>query len=168
MTNLRLQRELQACPLHVLLLATQRALSRSGYGDVQFLGRFRRRQKSRLGGHDIVCETVMGASVHHVVVKVLRDTVRVRHLDELAGTVQRTRADTGLVVSPYGMTKAAAQTIGGGGVPRFHVVAGADMAEWFANYGVGVKKDGTVDRLFFRHLEEAAGKMDAFLKKHSK
>ncbi|MBS1708019.1 MAG: restriction endonuclease [Armatimonadetes bacterium] len=160
-----LQLELQDRSLHALLLAVQKALSRSGYGDVQFLGRRRPRQKSRFGGHDLVCETVMGPNLHRTVVKVLRDSVRTRHLDELAGAVIRTGADSGIVVSPFPQTKEVARHLGSGRAARVHVVAGADMAEWFAGFGVGTTKDGRLDRQYFLDLEVAAEQVEEFLAK---
>lgn len=163
MTDPQLTYALQECSLNSLLSTVSKALARSGYGDVQYLGRHYPRQKSRFGGHELICETVMGPNLHRVVVKVVRDTVRIRNLDELAGTVTRVEADAGLIVSPFPLTKRAASFLDCYGPVRTGVIAGESLAAWLTNLGIGVTPTGLVDWRYFGHVEEATDQVLSFL-----
>ena len=89
----------RSASLHATLLLTVQALSRSGFGEVQILDRRLPRQRSRLGGCELMCRAQLGTVPLAVAVKLVKDTVRTRMLDELAGAVDRTGADLGLLVS---------------------------------------------------------------------
>lgn len=149
---------LQALPLHPLLMVVAKALARAGYGDVRITGRRTPKGKSDDGGHEILCERDLGTVPVRIAVKVVRDAVRVRMLDELAGVVARTGCDLGLVVTPFapGKTVAAelARTVRPG--PRVEVMDGAALARLLVRYGIGVREKGSVDYPFFRELEEAS------------
>ena len=88
-------------------MLVSKGLTRAGFGDVQILDRRENGQKTRFGGHEILCQTTLGSLEATVVVKVINDAVRVRMLDELAGTVLRRRADAGIIVSPRHVTATA-------------------------------------------------------------
>jgi len=163
MTDPQLTYALRECSLSSLLSTVSKALARSGYGDVQYVGRHHPRQKSRYGGHELICETVMGPNLHRVVVKVVRDTVRIRNLDELAGTVTRVEADAGLIVSPFPVTKKAAFFLDSYGPVRTGVIAGDALATWLTRLGIGVTPDGAVDWSYFGHVEEATDQVLTFL-----
>src|SRR5579871_2191023 len=100
MKESELEYTLKNCSLHVLLMLTSRVLTRSGLGDAQILDRRHTKQKSRFGGHEILCETVVGDATYRTIVKVVNDTGRLRMLDELAGSVIRMKADRGILVTP--------------------------------------------------------------------
>ena len=109
MNDQALEEMLKRCSLHSLLMLTSKVLSRSGFGDVQLLDRRQSRQKSRFGGHELLCESSVGMFPTRVIVKVIQDSVRLRMLDELAGSVRRTNADMGLIVSPHHLTANASK-----------------------------------------------------------
>lgn len=163
MPDIQLQYALRDSSLHALLLSVSKALSRSGYGDVQFLDRRLPRQKSRFGGHELVCETVIGPRSMRVIVKVLRDSVRIRHLDELAGAVTRMGADSGLIISPFGVTKTAARLLDSYGPIRVGVIDGESLAKWLRELGIGVRRDGSVDWAYFGNIEEMSNRVLSFI-----
>lgn len=158
-----LERRLQECSLHALLILASRALTRAGFGDVQILDRRHSRQKSRHGGHELLCQTNLGTVPVRVVVKVIRDSVRVRMLDELAGTVQRMRADLGLIISPFALSSKAAQTISLYSSSRLEAMDGPAFSRLLSSYHIGVRKEGEPDWAFFHSLEEASEKLLEFL-----
>ncbi|MEA2552704.1 MAG: hypothetical protein QOJ65_880, partial [Fimbriimonadaceae bacterium] len=107
MNDPQLVAALQNCSFHAFLLILQQVLSPMGYGDVQILDRRRSSQKSRHGGHELVCRTIAAGRLVTVVVKVLHDDVRIGQLDELAGVILRMDSDAGLVVTPHRVSKTA-------------------------------------------------------------
>lgn len=163
MKHVQLKSALKSASLHALLLIVSKALSRSGYGDVQFLDRRSERQKSRFGGHELICEMRLGPRVIRVVVKVVRDSVRIRHLDELAGTIIRMGADSGLIVSPHHLTGRARQLLESYGPVRVGVIDGDSLAAWLGDLHLAVDGKGQVDFAYFGHLEEMASRAQAFL-----
>ncbi len=163
MNTIQLQGALRSCSLHVLLMIVSKALSRSGYGDVRFLDRRHSRQKSRFGGHELVCETTLGTRPLKIVVKVVRDSARIRHLDELAGTVIRMGADSGLLITPFHVTKTARSLLDKYGPVRTSVIDGAALAEWLQRLGIGVRGEADVDWAYFGELEEVSDRVLAFL-----
>lgn len=165
--NLQFKAALSAASLHPLLLIVARVLQRSGYGDVQFLDRRHPRQKSRFGGHELVCELLQGMRSHRVVVKVVRDDVRIRNLDELAGTIIRMNADSGLVVSPGRVTRKATRLIESYGPIHLGVIDGDNLAEWLRIHDIGVLPSGEVDYGYFGALEEMSSRLLPFIEEGS-
>ena len=164
MNDQELQATLKQCSLHSLLLVTSRAFARAGFGDVQILDRRQSKQKSRFGGHEIMCDLSVGFFPVRIIVKVLQDGVRLRHLDELAGTVRRTTADMGIVVSPHSLTAGAEAHLNGYQPMRIEVVTGSAFARLLSTYHVGVRSRGEVDYAYFSALEDASEKLISFLK----
>lgn len=163
MNESQVKRALQNCSLHSLLLLTSKVLSRAGYGDVQFLDRRQSRQKSRYGGHELLCETDLRTVPAKVVVKVVRDSVRQRMLDELAGTVIRRNADMGLLVATGTVSSLARRNAGRYSPLRLQVIDGDALAGLLAQYGIGVRPHGEVDYAFFGGLEEQSYRILTFL-----
>lgn len=151
-----LQKALQQCSLHALLIICSKVLTRSGFGDVQILDRRQNKQKSRFGGHELLCQTNLGFIPIKMIVKVARDTVRTRMLDELAGTVIRTSADLGLIITPYHLTTRAVKHKDAYKGVRIDSLDGSGLADLLRRYQYGVLLSGKVDYGFFTSLEESA------------
>lgn len=154
---------LQQCSLHSLLMLTSKALSRSGFGDVQILDRRQSKQKSRYGGHELECRFLVGTMSMKVIVKVVRDSVRVRMLDELAGAVLRSKADLGLIVTPHHVTVNAARHQASYQRARIEIIDGKQLAELLQQVRVGIRSKGDVDYAFFEALEEVSLRMLSFI-----
>lgn len=167
MKNLEMVAVLQSCSLHSLLMLTSKMLSRSGFGDVQILGRREMRQKSRFGGHELLCEGVVGTEPYRVIVKVINDAVRLRMLDELAGAVIRTKADLGIIVSPHHLTTSADKHQGDYYGARLCVIDGLDMATRLSKLGIGVRPKGSVDYQYFEQLDEVGERALAFMRQEA-
>ena len=162
MINCELKRSLQSASLHPLLLMVSKVLSRSGYGDVQIMGRRLPRQKSKDGGHEILCELTQGPRSFRTVVKVVRDSVRIRNLDELAGTMIRTHADSGIVISPRHVTGKARDLLHAYDM-EVSVVDGETLSAWLVQLGIGIKANGQVDRDYFNGLEAISPEIITFM-----
>lgn len=158
-----LEGALQGCSLHALLMCVSKALARSGFGDVQILDRRSSRQKSRYGGHEILCESALGTYPLRVAVKVVRDTARTRMGDELAGTVLRTGADMGLLVTPFNVSPKLRQAQGSYKPARIETLDGGGLARLMRCSGVGVRPNGDVDYAFFAELEQVSRRLLDFI-----
>jgi restriction endonuclease Mrr len=154
---------LKQCSLHSLLMLTSKALTRSGFGDVQILDRRQSRQKSRYGGHELVCVAQLGDLPMRVVVKVINDAIRVRMLDELAGVIDRTKADFGLLVTPHHLTPKAAREQAKYRKSRIEVIDGKQLSAILTRHKVGVRPKGEVDYAFFGELEMQSGRILNFI-----
>jgi len=166
MSDTQLEGAIQSCSLHALLILASRALSRAGYGDVQFLDRRHARQKSRFGGHELVCEATLGTRIVKVVVKVVRDSARIRNLDELAGTVIRMGADAGLLLTPFHVTGKAQKLLDRYGPVRISVIDGSTFADWLKELRLGIRGKDDVDYAFFGELEAVAERVMVFMAAH--
>jgi hypothetical protein len=154
---------LQTCSLHSLLLVTSKMLARSGYGDVQILDRRETKQKSRFGGHELLCESTLGTVPIKVIVKVISDSIRLRMLDELAGAVLRTNSDLGIIVSPYPLSNRVARHKESYNAARITVIYGDGLATRLTTFGIGVRPHGGVDYQFFAHLEDIGSRARTFI-----
>lgn len=152
-----MERELQTLlknsSLHTLLLVAAKMLSRSGFGDIEFAGRLKRRDKSLDGGHELFCTGTLGSVQIRTVVKVVNDSVRLRMIDELAGTALRMRADFGVIVSTQHITAAALRFQFSHRPIRIVVIDGWEFAHSLRKLGIGVRPSGDVDYQFFGALE---------------
>lgn len=157
---------LQNTSLHALLMLVSKGLTRAGFGDVQILDRRQSRQKSRFGGHELQCLTLVGNLPGKVVVKVIRDGVRLRMLDEMAGVIQRTGADLGLIISPFHVTRKAKQVVKDYRGSRISVLDGEALAELLQRHDIGVRGKGSVDYAFFGGLEELAERLTQFMREN--
>jgi restriction endonuclease Mrr len=158
---------LQNCSLHSLLMIVNKVLTRSGFGDVQILDRRTTRQKSRFGGHEIQCLTPLGSESAKVVVKVIPDSVRLRMLDELAGTTMRTGADLGILVSTHELSRELEAKLPLYTRARVMVVDGVKLASELKRLGIGFRADRTIDYDFFFGLEQVSHRLLAFLRQEA-
>jgi hypothetical protein len=158
-----LEARLQQCSLHSLLLVTTKVLTRSGFGDVMILDRRHPRQKSRFGGHELVCECSVGSVQVQVIVKVINDVIRLRMLDELAGAIDRTQSEFGLIISPHHLSANAARWQAKYRRSRLKVITGPTLAEMLTTHGIGVRSKGELDYAFFEELEEQSDRVLAFI-----
>jgi hypothetical protein len=163
MSETPMERVLQRCSLHALLMLTSRALTRSGFGDVQILDRRHSKQRSRFGGHELMCLSNLGSLPLKVIVKVINDSARLRMMDELAGAVLRTKADLGLLVTPHQTSPIMKKRQAGYGAARIEIVDGPVLASMLAGHGIGVRERGGVDFAFFSSLETVSNRLLNFL-----
>ena len=168
MNETPLEARLKACSLHSLLLVTSKVLSRSGFGDVTILDRRQSRQKSRYGGHEILTECSVGTVNVRVIVKVINDVVRLRMLDELAGAVDRTNSEFGLVVSPHHVSANAARWQAQYHRSRLEVIDGPLLARLLTRHRIGIRPKGELDYAFFEALEEQSARVLAFIARQAK
>ncbi len=153
MNNQALLAALQNSSLYVLLMITSRMLAQSGLGNVVLLDRRSSKQKSRFGGHELLCEGRYGEIPVRIVVKVINDGIRLRMLDELAGAVSRMQATFGIIVSPRPLTKSAKLYQSAYNSSNIAVIEGDEFAARLSKLGIGVRSSGEVDYQYFTHLE---------------
>ncbi len=158
-----LQGTLQGSSLHVLLMLVSKILTRSGYGDIQLLGRRLKAQKSRVGGCELLCQTNMGHVPIKVIIKVINDGVRTRMLDEMAGAIDRTGSDFGIVVSTEDLSPKVAKNQGKYGKSRVEVIDGTHFASMLKKFKIGIRQDGSPDYAFFGELENQLERVNEFL-----
>lgn len=163
MPNSRLQVVLQQSSLHSLLIVASKMLAKSGFGDVQIMDRRTVKQRSRYGGHELLCEGQYGTLPVRVAVKVVNDDVRVRMLDEMAGTVLRTGADFGLVVTPRKLTSAAAGHQDKYRAAKVAVIDGERFTALLQHLRIGCLANGAADLGFFLEVEQIARRAVRFL-----
>jgi len=127
----------------------------SGFDDVRSMGRRRSRQKSKLGGFDIECCTTIGSIDAKVVIKILRDDIRIRNVEEMVGTRDRCGAHLGLIIATGRVSKFPqkhAETYKAKGVEWWD---GEKLAERLTRYLIGVRMSGEADFGYFTSLEGA-------------
>lgn len=163
MSQAALKGMLQTCSLHPLIILTGKALTRAGFGDVQVMDRRSSKQKSRYGGHELLAETTVGSLPARIVVKVIPDVIRLRMLDELAGVVMRTKADLGVIVSPFHLSKRARESLVDYTNARIDVIDGAALASLLSRFKIGVRGSGEPDYAFFTALEEYSQRIIDFM-----
>ncbi len=163
MNHSELKFMLQSSSLHTLLLLTSKMLARQGFGDVQFMDRRDAKQKSRYGGHELLCESTLGSFQIKVIVKVIGDSIRLRMLDELAGVVMRTGSDLGIIVSPYPLSRTVAKYNAHYHAARLMIIDGDGLASRLSTLGIGTRPSGGVDYQFFSHLSEVGDRARSFL-----
>ncbi|HEY3780311.1 MAG TPA: restriction endonuclease [Fimbriimonadaceae bacterium] len=162
-----IKQTLQDCSLNTLLSVTSKMLSRAGLGDVEILDRRKSRQKSRYGGCEILCHGYIGDFPFTVAVKVISDSIRLRMLSELAGTIDVLGADMGIIVSPHHLTLEAEKQ-----QHRYHrrveVIDGDRLAKLLMKHKIGVRAWGEPDYAYFEKLEEISPRMLAFIERERK
>lgn len=167
MKESELQYTLKNCSLHVLLMLASRVLTRSGFGDAQILDRRHVKQKSRFGGHEILCETAIGDATYRTIVKVVNDTGRLRMMDELAGSVIRTKADRGILITPRNLSAAARKHQRSYFGVKIEALTGEAFCDLLTRYGIGVRSKGSVDYAFFSALEDLSRRLLAFMREEA-
>lgn len=163
MSESQLERVLQRCSLHALLMLTSNALTRAGFGDVQILDRRQSKQKTRYGGHELMCQTTIGSLPVKVIVKVINDAIRGRMMDELAGAVLRTKADLGLLVTPHQTSAIMKKRQAEYRPVRIEIMDGPVLASLLSANGIGVTEKKRVDFPFFSSIEIASERILGFL-----
>ena len=158
-----LQGALQGSSLHVLLMLIAKILTRQGFGDIQLLGRRLKAQKSRVGGCVLLCQTNIGHVPIKVIIKVINDGVRTRMLDEMAGAIDRTGSDFGIVISTEDLSPKVAKNQGTYGKSRVEVIDGSLFASMLTKFKIGVRPDGSPDYAFFGDLENQLERVNEFL-----
>lgn len=171
MVEHQVQEVLQKVSFHVLLLSVSKVLSREGYSDVELLGRRTTRQKSYLGGCDLVARQPLGVFQTKSLVKVIQDNVRLRMLDEMSGAMPRCKANFGIIVTPFGCTKQVRDRNASYPGHPIRIVDGAELANLMVKHRIGVREQfGTlcIDEGYFEALRDRSGKLLTFLKNADK
>lgn len=154
---------IQESSLHATLLLVAKALSRSGYGDIEILDRREPRQKSRYGGCELQCRSSFANVPVRIIVKVIRDSVRVRMLDEMAGAIDRTKADFGIVVSTADLSQRARTVRQAYRKSRVEVIDLELLTDMLAKFRIGVRPSGSPDYAFFGTLNDQIRRVNKFL-----
>lgn len=160
---------LRECSLHCLLMLISKVLTRAGFGDVEILDRRETGQKSRNGGHELLCVTYIGSLAFRTVVKVVRDDdLKTRHFDELAGVVLREDADLGLLVALKKVSASIAAKQPSYRPVRVEALDGGALASLMRCSGIAVRPDGSPDYAFLAELEEVSERLLGFLRKEQR
>lgn len=138
-------------------------LTRQGFGDIQLLGRRLNAQKSRVGGCELLCQTNIGHVPIKVIIKLINDSVRTRMLDEMAGAIDRTGSDFGVVVSTEDLSPKVALNQEKYQKSRVEVIDGSQFASMLCKFKIGTRSDGSPDYAFFGELENQLEKVNQFL-----
>lgn len=152
------------CSLHATLLLVSKALTLSGFGEVEVLDRRTSRQKSRLGGCELMCRTSMGHVQLKIIVKVLTDSLRQRLFDELAGSSDRLRSDFGILVSTRNLSSKFASATALYQRAHLEVIDLAKLCHLLAKFKIGIRANGEPDYAYFAELEVQADRVDQFLR----
>lgn len=141
-------------PLDSKVIILQKLFSRMGFGDVEIMDRFTSKQKSRYGGYELYCRFHAGMAPFTAVVKVVKDSIHLRMLCELAGTVLLRKASFGvLVASKKGSDKMLTYSSLFSAV-RINIIDGDELAELLNRYKIAVRSNGEPDYAYFGYLEE--------------
>ncbi len=162
-----IQQLMQEVNFHVLLLCVSNVLSREGFSDVQLLGRRTTKQKSYLGGCDLVAHQRLGVFETKTLIKVIQDDIRLRMLDEITGAMPRTKANFGAIVTPFGLTKQVAELNQKYPGNPIRIIDGKELASHMITHRIGVRERmGKLvpDFTYFQQLHEGSRRMLAFLK----
>ncbi|MBS1702861.1 MAG: restriction endonuclease [Armatimonadetes bacterium] len=150
---------LRDCELAPLLMLTQKLLTLSNYGEVLSLDRWVPRQKSRFGGCELLCTAWFGEHRATVLVKVVRDWAKVRMVSELAGTVERLGADSGILVATRPMGPKVRAEVARFARTRIEVFDAERLTDLMTRHRVGVRPDGSVDYAYWGQLHELGPKL---------
>lgn len=146
---------LRTASLYPLTIIIERLLMCSGFDDVRSMGRRKSRQKSKLGGFDLECRTCIGSVDAKVIVKVLRDDVRIRNVEEMVGTRDRCGAHLGLIIATGNVSKFPQQNLATYRAKGVEWWDGEMLAEKLTRYLIGVRSGGEADFAYFASLEDA-------------
>jgi len=155
---------LRNASLHVRLMLVSKALARAGFGEVEILDRRHAGQKSRDGGHELVCRSPLGHLTVRMLVKVVDQDAKTRMLDELAGAVVRCGADMGLLVSLHNVSASIAAKQAAYHPARVETMDGKGISDLMRRSGLAVR-DGEVDYAYLAALEEVSERLLAFMRK---
>jgi restriction endonuclease Mrr len=163
----KLEGILKASSFHVLLLIVSNVLSREGYSDVQLLGRRTTKQKSYIGGCDLIAHQRLGVFITKTLVKVIQDDVRIRMLDEMTGAMPRTSANFGIIVTPKGVTERVEILNSAYPGHPVRIITGKELARLMVANRLGVLDFGgelRPDYRYFQNLHDRSRQLLAYLK----
>lgn len=158
-----LKEAIRACSLHTSLMLVSKVLTRTGYGDITILDRRQPKQRSRLGGCELLCQTSIGAVSLKVIIKVIKDSIRVRMLDELAGAIDRTKADFGIIVSTEDLSSKVLATKDEYRKSRVEVIDLDLLCQMLSKFRIAVRPNGEPDYAFLAELEDQMDRVSEFL-----
>ncbi len=140
-------------------MLAQKALARSGFGDVHLLDRRLSKQKTRDGGHELACYCTFGILRVKVVVKLINDPVNLRMCSELASTVRRMKADFGVIIGTRHVTAAAKKHLAFFRDEKVVILNGDSFASLLRKHRLGVRPGGAVDYAYLSALEHVSPKI---------
>lgn len=157
--------QIQTLSIGGLQILLQSLFAREGFGDVELMGRYTQKQKSKLGGFELRCRRSIGPIHQTILIKVIMGhQIRVRSLAEMAGNVDRFNADHGLVITTTTACKSAIREL-----PKFtkspiHILESRDLAELLVKHRFGVREHGEPNYAYFSALNELAKRSEPILK----
>lgn len=118
-----------------------------GYQDARLMRRTHWRQRTTNGGFDVAAWCVSGVTTATVLVQVKQYArpVSRRFVDELRGTLLRSHAQHGLIVTLSTFARPAREAAGRDMVAPIRLVDGAELIELLVRHRIGVREDDTGD-----------------------
>ena len=154
-----LMAELLDLPFHAFEACIQDLLRSLGYTEVQLLGRAAWRGRTRHGGHDVAAASHTGVTSTRVLIqlKQYRRPVSRRFVDELAGCLNRSSAEQGMIIATGGFSRAALKASQENQVVPIRLVAGAELLDLLITAQIGVQPtnewaEWQVDHAYLRDL----------------
>lgn len=156
--------QIQTLSIGGLQLLLQPLFAMEGVGDTLLMGRLRQKQRSKKGGFELCCRGSFGPIHTTTIVKVIMDhQIRVRSLAEMAGNIDRFRADFGIVLTTETVCKSALREL-----PKFmkssvHIMEGRDLAAMMVKHRLGIRENGEPNYSYFSALNEIAERIEPIL-----
>lgn len=164
-TYARVKQQLEASSFRTFVTVVSSVLAQKGFGDVVSMGRHTRSGKSRHGGFDLRCRYGTGDFQQVAVVKLIHDdSIRLRMLCELAGTVVLQKANLGILVSTRRTSDRMRAIVPLFGALKVEVIDGEQLALMMARLGVGMRGHCEIDYEYFETLEQKREAFDEFEK----
>lgn len=153
--------ELLALPFHAFEACIQELLHSLGYTQVQLLGRIAWRQKTRHGGHDLAAASNTGVTSTRVLIqlKQYRRPVSRRFVDELAGCLNRSDAEQGMIIATGSFSRAALKAAQENQIVPVRLVPGEELLDLLIAAQIGVQpttewSEWQVDHAYLRDLAQ--------------
>lgn len=154
-TYARVKSKLEESSFNTFTVVVSSVLAQTGFGDVVSMGRLKRNGKSRHGGFDLRCKFGSSDFRQVAVVKLVHDdSIRLRMLCELAGTVVLQKANLGILVSTRKASDRMRAFVPLFGALKVDVIDGEQLANLMARLGIGMRGHTEIDYAYFAALEE--------------
>jgi inner membrane protein len=167
----KLHEQLLALPYAAFEQVMRELLSRSGYSCVQMVGRKHKRGRTRagantqgnntqVGGHDLKAytQTDITSALTLTQIKQYQRVVSRRFIDELRGTMLRTGATQGLLITTSTFSRVAYKAAMLSDIAPVRLVDGVELLHLMMDYHLGVKPNEQgrlcLDAAYFDNLQE--------------
>lgn len=155
-----LQEQLLSLSFHAFEESVRQLLVSMGYGEVKLMGRTQWRQRTAHGGLDMEAYTEVGVTRVQVIAQVKQyiRPIQRRFVDELRGTMLRTGARHGLLVTTSTFPNAAQKAVSGDRLAPIRLIDGEELTTLLIRHRIGAipdSKDGLrIDSSYFDQLRE--------------